>query len=844
MEAFAVLLIFVIGGGVLIAPIVVLCIVLGLRTRMDELRRGQDRVNANVVSLAQAVERLAGQPAPPREPQTEPRAEPAPVAVVPGETAPAPRPPVEETVSFEADRAAAMEVTVPPSTPPPLPPQAEGPRPRLPSRVEAPVAPAAPPSPPSRIKKAVGDIFLEGWNWLLVNEKYRPEGVTAEYAIATTWMMRVGIVVLVLAIVFGLKLSIDSGLLGKEARTGMAMLAGIGMVLGGVRLSRSKTYNLLGQGFMGGGIVALYFSAYAASVWYGIIPMSLAYTLMALVTVAAGFLAVRSDAMLVGIFGIVGGYLTPVMLSTGSGNLVMLYSYMLILSLGILGVALYKRWRMMNFMALLFTYGLVLLSLSEHYVDAKFASCVGLITALFVVHSLVIIIQSLVRGRQSTVLEIMHLVINSVAYGLTAYGLIHTTHGRPYPAILTVLLAAFYVGHVMLFLRRKLIDRPLLTALLALAGLYTVLTLPTVFEKETLTLSFALMAFMFLWLGRRMNSHFLANLAHGLYLFVFYRLATMDTWDHYSLDPRSDLPMAEYWKLMVDRLWQFGGSIASVIAAFFLHRRWQRPETAVEIGDHNDTPSVIPVRAAETALYWFGVLFLFVVLYLELNTMFVYFDPLRLPVLTTLCCAMAGYFLWRHLGAGGAGKAMLVAMCAFVCLAILKVFCLDLNAWDFRDGLYYGLEYTGLYAAMRLLDFGVVMALVFVAWALFAKSEDQRRLAPAFGYGGLLLLFIYVSLELNSLLYWKLREFQSGGISVLWALFAIAYIAGGIWRNVRPLRYIGLILFALILGKVFLHDLSGMLIVYRVIAFMVVGITLLLGSFAYMRANKKFTQQE
>ena len=838
MEALAALLMILTAVGILIAPIITLFLVLGLRNRIDDLSRRQERTNTNMVGLRKAIEGLSGAPEAPAEAERAPAPAPAVAAETPPAEAapPEPQPAEQEHVLVKSEPSAAKDAV---AAPPPLPPKRRVPAPK-------PVRPAAAvsePREPSRIGKAVGDVLREGWNWLLVNDKYRPEGVTAEYAIATTWMMRVGIVVVVMGIVFGRKLSIERGYMGEEARTGMAMLAGIGMVLGGTRLSRSKTYNLLGQGFMGGGIVTLYFGVYAGSVWYDIVPLTGAYALMILVTAAAGFLAVRSDSMLVGIFGIVGGYLTPVLLSTGSGNLGALYTYMLILSLGILGVAIYRRWRIMNFLALLFTYGLVIVSLAEHYDDEKFVLCVSLISALFVVHSLVIIIQSLVRGRQSTVLEVVHMVINSLAYGIIVYGRIADTLGRPYPAILTVMLAAFYVAHVVLFLRRKLIDRVLLTALLALAGLYTVLTLPIVFEKETLTLSFALMAFMFLWLGRRMNSHFLENLAHGLYLFVFFRLVALDSHSHYTFSPRADAPMAEYWPVMVDRLWKFGGSIASVIAAFFLHKRWQRPERAVEIGEGNDTRSVVPASVATHVLYWCGVLFLFGFLYLELNTMFAHFDPLRLPILTVLCCGMAVYFLWRCLAGEGAGQGMLIGMCVFVCMAVLKIFALDMLAWNIEEGLYYDMAYGGLFVGMRFLDFGAILAVLFAVWSLFLRAgEERRRLAPAFGYGGLLLLFIYASLELNTLLHWKLPDFQNGGISVLWALFAIAYITGGIWRNVRPLRYIGLILFTIVLGKVFLHDLQDMEIVYRVIAFMVVGVALLLGSFAYMRANKKFTQ--
>ena len=82
--------------------------------------------------------------------------------------------------------------------------------------------------------------------------------------------------------------------------------------------------------------------------------------------------------------------------------------------------------------------------------------------------------------------------------------------------------------------------------------------------------------------------------------------------------------------------------------------------------------------------------------------------------------------------------------------------------------------------------------------------------------------------------------FQAGGVSVLWTLFALSFVAGGIWRNARPIRLTGLLLFAVVTAKVFLIDLEHMPSVYRVIAFMAVGALLLLGSFAYLRASRKF----
>ena len=81
-------------------------------------------------------------------------------------------------------------------------------------------------------------------------------------------------------------------------------------------------YHLLGQGLIGGGIATLYFSVFAAVSFYHLIDAYPAFALMALVTVAAGVMAVRFDSLLIAVLGIIGGYGTPILLSTGEVNFV------------------------------------------------------------------------------------------------------------------------------------------------------------------------------------------------------------------------------------------------------------------------------------------------------------------------------------------------------------------------------------------------------------------------------------------------------------------------------------------------------------------------------------------
>jgi len=383
-------------------------------------------------------------------------------------------------------------------------------------------------------------------------------------------------------------------------------------------------------------------------------------------------------------------------------------------------------------------------------------------------------------------------------------------------------------------------DRVLLVALIALAGTFTTWTLPLILEKETLTISLSLLALMFLWLGRKLNSNFLENLGHIVYCIVFFRLIYWDIPRNFTFIPKVSEPMSDYWRHMVGRLSTFGISIASVIAGFFIQRTKIEPRAGVTVSKENNTPQIVSRGVTRGVFYWFAVLFVFLFAHLELNTMFMYFNEFRLPVLTVLWCAMGFYFFCRCLVGDMQDKIALYAMCAFLMLAVMKVFAFDLASWHFCEKFIYNVEYNLLYAGSRLLDFGILIAMFLTVWMMIGIKRSDRVMSLAFGYGALFLLFVYATLELNSLLYYKMAKFQKGGISILWALFAIGFISGGIWKNVTALRYLGLGLFAIVVGKVFLVDLSGMEMIYRVVAFVAVGVILLLSAFAYLYSGKNF----
>jgi len=86
----------------------------------------------------------------------------------------------------------------------------------------------------------------------------------------------------------------------------------------------------------------------------------------------------------------------------------------------------------------------------------------------------------------------------------------------------------------------------------------------------------------------------------------------------------------------------------------------------------------------------------------------------------------------------------------------------------------------------------------------------------------------------------ELQGLQAGGISILWSVFALGLIVSGIHRGERPLRLVGLVLFAIVGLKVFFADLAHLTAIYRMLALVIMGIIILLGSFIYLKNAEHF----
>ena len=169
--------------------------------------------------------------------------------------------------------------------------------------------------------------------------------------------VKVGVVLSLFGVGFLVKEGIDRQwlVLPLELRLMFVALFGIGLLVLGWRLrTRQRTYALSVQG---GGIGVLYLTIYASFGIYHLMPAALAFALLVGVTAAAGVLAVLQDARSLAVLGTLGGFLAPVLVSTGSGNHVALFGYYALLNVAIVGIAWFKAWRVLNVLGFVFTFG-------------------------------------------------------------------------------------------------------------------------------------------------------------------------------------------------------------------------------------------------------------------------------------------------------------------------------------------------------------------------------------------------------------------------------------------------------------------------------------------------------
>jgi uncharacterized membrane protein len=159
-----------------------------------------------------------------------------------------------------------------------------------------------------------------------------------------------GGIVFAMAGLYLFKYSIAQGWISPAIRVIGAVLTGLAALVGSQKL-RAR-YEVTGQALGGGGIVVLYAATWASKALYELIPLPLAFVLMMMITAVAVVFAVKQDNRIAAYLGLVGGFATPLMLSTGQNAPGPLFTYVFFLDVALLGIAYLKKWKSIAALAL------------------------------------------------------------------------------------------------------------------------------------------------------------------------------------------------------------------------------------------------------------------------------------------------------------------------------------------------------------------------------------------------------------------------------------------------------------------------------------------------------------
>jgi uncharacterized membrane protein len=325
-----------------------------------------------------------------------------------------------------------------------------------------------------------------------------------EVRVGQKWLLIAGLLTMVFGVGYFLKYSFEQGWVGPAGRVAMAYLWGAVFLVAGDRF-RKRGLGPFGLSLSGGGIAVLYFAAFAAFQIYHLFDQVPSFSIMVLITVLAGLLAVRYDAKWLAVLGLAGGFLTPVLLSTGQDNQIALMTYMLVLNLGLLGVAFHKRWGLLNVLGFLFTYLLYTGWAFNHYAQHKFWPAIVFLTLFFLIYSIVPFAYQFFRVSTDRVRGFPVMLGNALLSFAFSYWMISERFSTEWVSVITILYALVFLGMASFLYRRGFHRQEAFVLLLAKTALFLVITIPVLFSKHWITIFWAVQAAVLLWAGQRLG---------------------------------------------------------------------------------------------------------------------------------------------------------------------------------------------------------------------------------------------------------------------------------------------------------------------------------------------------
>jgi uncharacterized membrane protein len=649
---------------------------------------------------------------------------------------------------------------------------------------------------------------------------------------------RIGALALILGVGFFLQYAFANDWITEPVRVLIGVLLGLALLAGAAR-SASGGFQIFAQGLVGAGIAILYLSVYASFNYYHLLAQQWAFVFMSAVTAITFTQAFRYNSIVVALLGLLGGFLTPFLLSTGVVNPVGLFTYLALLNLGLLVVA-WRRdsWMSIEPLSMAGTYLIYALWLAEDYAEPHFVPGI-LFLALFWMMFHAVHVARLVRNVTSYPrFRLALAAFHGLVFYILLYSIVNEDHAE-WRVPVTLVVAILYGATSLAARRRSGEDGVFLQSTLT-AIVLVIFATWIQFKGMALVQYWSVEALALTWAGAQWRLR--SVWSGGLALYAMAFLLLLGTGGALSASP------AEPFTLLFNhRAFAFLLLVACLaLSGIFMGR----------IGESGHGPVRILLHIA-----WCWILF--ILISVETNDFFAqmirnagvaheqHLNFLRTMVLPVVWGAYALLLIpgGRRSGLRPIVYSGHIVLLIAVCLAIVR-----------------GLTFVPIGDFVLLLNERVLLLLILVAELAVARrllAAQGGFSAPSGNIGaglqaGIVLLFLvlltgetwdYFAREIYRLALIagsvnigeemnRLENLRQLLLSAVWLVYSIILMALGIWKRARIVRIEAIVLFGVAILKIFIYDLSFLDTLYRIFSFVGLGVILLAVSYLYQRYSE------
>lgn len=659
-----------------------------------------------------------------------------------------------------------------------------------------------------------------------------------ENVLGRNWFAIVGAVALAIGVGFFLKLAFDNEWIGDTGRIVLGIVVGVALLGAGEYTQRR--YPLWAQPVTGGGIAILYLSIYAAFGLYDLIDIVPTLLFLSLVVVLSVLLALRYESLVIALMGVVGGFLTPVLMGVVLGpdlaarpdlpNEHWILLYILVLDAGILGVATFRNWRWFTLVGMVGSYVLLFLWLDQFPGRDPALAQLGL-SGTFLVFVGATTLFHILWLRMPRPADMALMRLNAAAY----YGLTFEVLWDRYEVwfgLITLGMSLFYglVGYGAI--RRS--GAPPQVALFALATALVFLTVavPLQLSGNWVSVAWAAEGAVLVWVGFLLGNW--PTRAFGLVVLAvaLFRLLIYDT----------PIELVGFRPVLNERFPTFVVAIAAFYVAAYLYHRWRD-----QLQEWEGNVSLVLAGVANLITLW--IFSAEVIAYFDSREKAAISSQAlqdvengRLLVLT----ALWAFYAFGLLAVAMAKRSAILRWAGLALLAvpILKLlfvdtFLVDLDPITFRPVLNF-----------HFLTFLIMLAVVLFAAYLYWRQREKLLERERYVFLALMVAANFAALwvlSAEAIRFFDSREIRLGSefdngkhltLTILWAVYALGVIGVGIARQASQVRLAGIILLAIPVVKLFVFDVFLLERGFRVAAFVTLGALLLALGFVYQRYSQ------